>query len=402
MTHHDFPLLQGTINGKKIVYLDSAATTQKPQIVLKGITDFYTTANANVHRGLHTLSARATAQYEAARQKIARFIGANDKEVIFVRNTTEGINLVAHAFAKSRLKKGDIIVSTVMEHHSNIVPWQLIAQETGANLCFIPITEEGLLDMQMAMELLEKKPVLLAITHVSNVLGTINPAKELIRLAHAHGTFVLVDAAQSVPHLPVNVHDLDCDFLAFSGHKMLGPTGIGVLFGKQTLLDRMHPFLGGGDMIKEVHLDKSTWNELPWKFEAGTPDIAGAIGLGIAVDYLMTKGMDNVFRHEQELLAYALQKMKGVKDVIIYGPGDATKRSGVISFNLADIHPHDLTTVMDEEGVMIRSGHHCAQPLMGALGVTATARISISVYTTKEDIDTFITALEKAQKVFRL
>ncbi len=394
----DFPILQTFIRGKPLVYLDSAATSQKPKTVLDAVDAYYKTTNANVHRGLHTLSAQATEAYENARQKIASFIDAENKEIIFVRNATEGINLVAQCLRKN-IQKGDLLVSTVMEHHSNIVPWQLLAQQTGATLAFIPITKEGLLDMEKARELFQKKPKIVTFTHVSNVLGTINPVQELTRLAHETGALVVVDAAQSVPHLPVDVKTIDCDFLVFSGHKMLGPTGIGVLYGKKELLEALPPFLGGGDMIKEVHLDQSTWNDIPWKFEAGTPDIAGAVGLGAAIDYLSALGMEHVQRHEQEIIHYAWEKMKKIKDVILYGPEE---RAGVIAFNLGDIHPHDLTSVLDDEGIAIRSGHHCAQPLMDVVGVVATARISVSVYTTKEDIDAFLAALEKARKVFRL
>lgn len=394
----DFPILQTFIRGKPLVYLDSAATSQKPRAVLEAVDNYYKTANANVHRGLHTLSAHATELYEGARKKIAAFIGAENKEIIFVRNATEGINLVAHCLGK-QIQKGDLLVSTVMEHHSNIVPWQLLAKATGATLAFIPITKEGLFDMGKARELFQKKPKIVTFTHVSNVLGTINPVQELTCLAHEAGALVLVDAAQSVPHMPVDVKTIDCDFLVFSGHKMLGPTGIGVLYGKKQLLEALPPFLGGGDMIKEVHLEKSTWNDLPWKFEAGTPNISGAIGLAAAIKYLSGVGMEHVSKHEQEIIQYAWEKMKKMKDVAIYGP---PKRAGVIAFNLGDIHPHDLTSVLDDEGIAIRSGHHCAQPLMEVLGVAATARISASVYTTKEDIDVFVAALEKARKVFRL
>ncbi len=396
----DFPILQTKIRGKPLIYLDSAATSQKPLSVITAIDTYYKTTNANIHRGLHTLSGQATDLYEGARKKIATFIGANEKEIIFVRNATEAINLVAHTLHP---KRGDMIVSTVMEHHSNIVPWQQVAQQTGALLAFIPLTKEGLLDMKKTNVLFAKKPLLVAFTHVSNVLGTINPVKELVALAHKYGALVLVDGAQAVPHIHVNVKELDADFYVFSGHKMLGPTGIGVLYGKKALLEKMDPFLTGGDMIKEVALEGSTWNELPWKFEAGTPNIAGAIGLGTAVDYLQSLGMENIQKHEQELLQYALEKMKCVAGVTMYGPlYDPLIRSGVIAFNLGDIHPHDLASVLDDEGIAIRSGHHCAQPLMQTLGVSATARISVSVYTTKKDIDVFLVALEKARRIFRL
>jgi len=394
----DFPMLWTRIKGKPLVYLDSAATSQKPNSVLEAVTAYYKTKNANVHRGLHTLSAQATDAYEDARKKVAAFLGAESKEIIFVRNATEGINLVAQCLGKT-LQKGDLLVSTVMEHHSNIVPWQLLVQQTGATLAFVPITPEGKLDMEKAKELLLQKPKIFAFTHVSNVLGTINPIEELTRLAHKAGALVLIDAAQSVPHMPVNVKTIDCDFLVFSGHKVFGPTGIGVLYGKKQLLEALPPFLGGGDMIKEVHLDHSTWNDVPWKFEAGTPHISGAIGLAAALDYLSSLHMGNIQKQEQEIIQYAWEKMKKMKDVVVYGPNE---RVGVIAFNLGDIHPHDLTSVLDDEGIAIRSGHHCAQPLMEVLRVPATARISVSIYTTKEEIDVFLAALEKARKVFRL
>ncbi len=393
---NDFPILNEKIGGKRLVYLDSAATSQKPITVLSAIDHYYRTANANVHRGLHTLSARATEMYESARSKIAQFINANAEEIIFVRNATEGINLVAKCL---RLNKGDLLVSTVMEHHSNIVPWQIAAKQAGARVAYIPITRDGLLDMNKAKALLEQKPVLVVFTHVSNVLGTINPVKKLTELAHKYGAIVLVDGAQAIPHMQVNVKELNADFYVFSGHKMFGPTGIGILYGRKALLAEMEPFLTGGDMIKEVKLEGSTWNDLPWKYEAGTPNIAGTVGLGAAVDYMQSIGMENMQKHEQELLHYALENMKKIQNIIIYGPD---KRSGVIAFNLGDIHPHDLASVLDEEGIAIRSGHHCAQPLMDFLGVPATARISVSVYNTKEDIDAFLAALKKARGIFRL
>ncbi len=398
----DFPILNQKINGKQLVFLDSASTSQKPVVVINSIKQYYEEYNSNVHRGLYKISAIATQRYEESRKKVANFINSYPKEIIFVRNATEGINLVASSFGRKIVNKNDTVLLTEMEHHSNLVPWQLLVKGKNAKLEFIPITEDGLLDLKKGFELLRKKPKILAITHVSNVLGTINPIKEIIKEAHKHGVIVLVDAAQSVPHMKIDVKDLDCDFLVFSGHKMCGPTGIGVLYGKKELLEEMEPIFGGGDMIKEVKYTSATWNELPWKFEAGTPNIAGAIGLGAAIDYLNSIGIDNIHNYEKFLTKYALEKLSKVKDVKIYGPRDINVRNGVISFNLADIHAHDLTTVLDEEDIAIRSGHHCAMPLIEKLGIIAAARISFYLYNTCEDVDRLIDALEKARKVFKL
>ncbi|MEK6861432.1 MAG: cysteine desulfurase [Nanoarchaeota archaeon] len=398
----DFPILNQKINGKQLVFLDSASTSQKPVVVINSIKQYYEEYNSNVHRGLYKISAIATQRYEESRKKVANFINSYPKEIIFVRNATEGINLVASSFGRKIVNKNDTVLLTEMEHHSNLVPWQLLVKGKNAKLEFIPITEDGLLDLKKGFELLRKKPKILAITHVSNVLGTINPIKEIIKEAHKYGVIVLVDAAQSVPHMKIDVKDLDCDFLAFSGHKMCGPTGIGVLYGKKELLEEMEPIFGGGDMIKEVQYRNATWNELPWKFEAGTPNIAGAIGLGAAIDYLNSIGIDNIHNYEKFLTKYALEKLSKVKDVKIYGPRDINVRNGVISFNLADIHAHDLTTVLDEEDIAIRSGHHCAMPLIEKLGIIAAARISFYLYNTCEDVDRLIDALEKARKVFKL
>ena len=398
----DFPILSQIVNGKQLVYFDNAATSQKPVQVINTIKQYYEEYNSNVHRGLHTLSDIATQRYEEARKKVARFVNANHKEVIFVRNATEGINLVANSFGRKFVNKNDIILLTEMEHHSNLVPWQLLAKEKNAKLEFIPITEDGLLDLKKVFELLKKKPKILAITHVSNVLGTINSVKEIIKEAHKNNVVVLIDAAQSVPHMNVDVKDLDCDFLVFSGHKMTGPTGIGVLYGKRELLEKMEPMFGGGDMIKEVHYTSATWNDLPWKFEAGTPNISGAIGLGAAVDYLNNIGMEKIYEYERELTKYAIEKLSKVKGINIYGTKNNELRTGVISFNLADIHAHDLTTVLDEEGIAIRSGHHCAMPLIEKLGIAAAARASFYFYNTFEEVDKLIEALERARKVFRL
>lgn len=392
---NDFPIL------KKGVYLDSAATSQKPASVIKALDKFYKTSNANVHRGVHKLSAKATEQYESARKRIAQFINAKPWEVVFVRNATEGINLVARSWGESNVQRGDHILATVMEHHSNMVPWQQLAKRNGALLGYIPI-KDGELDMGAALQLLSKKPKLLAVTHVSNVLGTINPIKELITMAHSVGCLVLVDACQSIPHMAIDVKALDCDFLVFSGHKALGPTGIGVLYAKEELLKAMPPFLSGGDMIKEVSLAGASWNDIPWKFEAGTPAVAEAVGLGAAVDYLSKIGMENVAKHDHDLIAYALEKLQTVPGITIYCPKEASKRCGVIAFNLGDIHSHDLATVLDQQGIAVRSGHHCCMPLMGQLNVTATARMSVALYNTTEDIDALVSALQECRKVFKL
>ncbi len=400
---NDFPIMSRTVHGKPLVFLDSAASSQKPRAVIDTMNVYYETYNANVHRGVYEISEEATAAMEKARVKVARFVNARQgKQIIFTRNTSEGINLVAYTWGNANIKAGDLIILTEMEHHSNLVPWQLLAQRTGARLEFVPVTDDGLLRLDIYEQLLQQQPKLVAFTHVSNVLGTINPAQALIAQAHAVGATVLLDAAQSVPHLAVDVQALDVDFLCFSGHKMLGPTGIGVLYGKRELLEAMPPFMGGGDMIRTVSLRQSTWNDLPWKFEAGTPAIAEAIGLGAAVDYLTALGMQNVVRHEQELTSYALQQLQEIPGLTIYGP-PAALRGGVISFTLGDIHPHDLASILDQEvGVAVRAGHHCAQPLMERFGLAATARASFYVYTIKEDIDILVQGLHKAMHIFQL
>ncbi len=399
----DFPILSRQVHGKPLVYLDSASSSQKPRAVIEAMSTYYETYHANVHRGVYEISEEATAKMEKARVKAARFINArHSKQVIFTRNTTEGINLVAYSWGNANITAGDLIVLTEMEHHSNLVPWQLLAQRTGARLEFVPVTDEGLLNLDVYEQLLQQQPKLVAFTHMSNVLGTINLAQHMIALAHAAGAIVLLDAAQSVPHLPVNVQALDVDFLCFSSHKMLGPTGIGVLYGKRDLLEAMPPFMGGGSMIRKVGLRESTWDDLPWKFEAGTPAIAEAIGLGAAVDYLNALGMEHVLRHEQEITTYALEQLQAIPGLTIYGP-EVTKRGGVASFTLADIHPHDLASILDQEaGVAIRAGHHCAQPLMERFGLAATARASFYVYTVREDIDTLVQGLHKALQIFNL
>nr|WP_220195112.1 cysteine desulfurase [Ktedonospora formicarum] len=398
----DFPILARQVHGKPLVYLDSTASSQKPQSVIETMNTYYQSYNANVHRGVYEISEEATAAVERARVKIARFIHArHSKQVIFTRNTTESINLVAYSWGNANIHSGDLIVLTEMEHHSNLVPWQLLAQRTGARLEFVPVTEDGLLRQDIYDELLTYHPRLIAFTHMSNVLGTINPVQEMIARAHAVGATVLVDGAQSVPHLPVDVQALDADFYCFSGHKMLGPTGIGVLYGKRELLEAMPPFMGGGDMIRTVKLQASTWNDLPWKFEAGTPAIAEAIGLGAAVDYLNDLGMEWVIEHEHEITAYALERLQEIPGLTIYGPRALEQRGGVISFTLGDIHPHDLASILDQEvGVAIRAGHHCAQPLMERYDVAATARASFYVYTTTEDVDALVQGLQKAQQIF--
>ena len=400
----DFPILSRQVHGKPLVYLDSTASSQKPYAVIEAMSAYYETTHANVHRGVYEISEEATAKMEKARVKVARLINArHSKQIIFTRNTTESINLVAYSWGNSNIRAGDLIVLTELEHHSNLVPWQLLTQRTGARLEFVPITDDGLLRLDVYEQLLAQQPKLVAFTQMSNVLGTITPAKEMIAQAHKAGALVLLDAAQSVPHLPVDVQDLDVDFLCFSSHKMLGPTGIGVLYGRRELLEAMPPFMGGGDMIRTVGLRESTWNDLPWKFEAGTPAIAEAIGLGAAVDYLNALGMRNIQQHEQDITAYAMEQLQQVPGLTIYGPQDVRQRGGVISFTLGDIHPHDLASILDQEaGVAIRAGHHCAQPLMERFNLSATARASFYVYTIPEDIDTLVRGLHKALEIFKL
>ncbi len=399
----DFPILARQINGKPLAFLDSAASSQKPIAVLEAMDHFTTTSYANIHRGAYTLSEEATRAYERARKTVAKFINARSaREVIFTRNATESINLVARTWVDANLRSGDVILATEMEHHSNIVPWQLAAARIGATVAYAPVTDGGELDMEAYERLLEQHtPRLVAVTQMSNVLGTLPSVTEIVAKAHAAGALVLVDGAQSVPHLPVDVRALDCDFLAFSGHKMLGPTGIGVLWARAEILEAMPPFLGGGDMIREVTLKGSTWNDLPWKFEAGTPAITEAIGLGAAVGYLSALGMERVHTHEAALTAYAMERLAAIPGLTIYGP-PADRRGGVVSFTLGDIHAHDLATLLDGEGVAIRAGHHCAQPLMERYRIPATARASFYVYTTSAEIDTLTEALERARAVFAL
>jgi cysteine desulfurase/selenocysteine lyase len=402
----DFPILSRSVHGKPLVYLDSGASSQKPRAVIDAMNVYYETTHANVHRGVYELSEEATAQMEKARVKVARFLNARQsRQIIFTRNATESINLVAYAWGSANIHAGDLIVLTEMEHHSNLIPWQLLAQRTGARLEFIPVTDDGLLQLDIYQQLLRQQPKLVAFTHMSNVLGTINPAREMIAQAHKVGALALVDGAQSVPHLPVDVQALDVDFLAFSGHKMLGPTGIGVLYGRRELLEAMPPFMGGGDMIRSVSLRHASWNDLPWKFEAGTPAIAESIGLGAAIDYLNTLGMENVQRHEEAITRYALEQLQAVPGITLYGPAmnGAAARGGVVSFTVGDIHPHDLASILDQEaGVAIRAGHHCAQPLMERYNLPATARASFYVYTIPEEIDALVAGLKRAVEIFSL
>jgi cysteine desulfurase/selenocysteine lyase len=395
----DFPILERRIDGKRLVYLDNAATSQKPRRVIEALTEYYEEHNANIHRGVHRLAEEATAAYEGARQKVARFLGAPEvRGLIFTRGTTEAINLVAHAWGRKFLREGDEVVLTEAEHHSNLVPWQLAARATGAKLRFIPILDDGTLDLDEAERLIGPKTRLVGCIHASNVLATINPVEKLADLAHEAGALILIDGAQSAPHLPVDVENLGCDFYACSGHKMLGPTGVGVLWGKPEILDEMDPFLGGGEMIREVHLDRSTWNDLPYKFEAGTMNIAQAVGLGAAVDYLGDLGMENVREHERRLGDYAYRRLSELEGVRIYGPEE--NRTGLVSFSMPDVHPHDLSQLLDEEGIAIRSGHHCAQPLMRRLGVAATARASFYLYNTEDEVDALVEALVRAREFF--
>ncbi|MCL4338701.1 cysteine desulfurase [Patescibacteria group bacterium] len=399
----DFPIFDRLINGKRIVYLDSTASTLKPRKVISALNDYYTRYSVNIFRGLYTLSEEATAEYEKARQKIARFIGCgNPKEVIFVRNATEGVNLVAQAWGEINIGKGEEIVSTVMEHHANIVPWQELVKKKGAVLKFVDFDNEGYLDLNDLEKKINRKTKLFAVTYMSNVLGTINPVSRIIKTVRRINpqAKILIDAAQAVPHLKVDVDNLGCDFLVFSGHKMLGPTGIGVVWGKYELLDGMFPYQFGGDMIKEVYLDKTVYKEPPHKFEAGTPHIAGAIGLGAAVDYLFELGMDNVRLHEIKLTEYGLRSLKGIDGLTVYGPQKAQERGGVLAFNLKKVHPHDAAQVLNEDNVCIRSGHHCAMPVHTKLHIPASCRASLYIYNTEEDIDQLVLSLQKAVKIF--
>ncbi|GAX05957.1 cysteine desulfurase [Secundilactobacillus pentosiphilus] len=397
----DFPILDQKVNDERLVYLDNAATAQRPNQVIKALTHFYQTDNANVHRGVHTLAERATADYEAARRKVQQFINAPEpEEVIFTKGCTDGLNLVASTYGEANISAGDEIVISIMEHHSNLIPWQQLAIRKGATLKYIHLTDDGELDLDEAKQLITDKTKIVAVAHASNVMGTVNPIKELAKIAHQHGAVLVGDGAQAVPHMPVDVQDLDVDFYAFSGHKMMGPTGIGILYGKRQLLEAMSPYQYGGEMIGFVHEQEATWAELPYKFEAGTQNIAGAVGLGAAVDYLTKIGMSTVQAHEQELVNYLLPKMEAMDGVQVYGPQDPAKHTGVIAFNLENLHPHDVATALDMEGVAVRAGHHCAQPLMAYLGLTATARASLYLYNTQADADRLLVALQETKEFF--
>lgn len=396
-----FPILDQEVNGRPLVYLDSAATSQKPLSVIESVERYYREYNSNVHRGVHTLGTKATDGFEGARDKVRKFINAASREeVIFSRGTTTSLNIVATSYGRAFCKEGDEIVISYMEHHSNLIPWQQVAKVTGATLKYIPLQKDGTLNLEDVEKTITDRTKIVAITHVSNVLGTINPIKEIAKIAHAKGAVIVVDGAQAAPHIKVDVQDLDVDFYAFSSHKMCGPTGIGVLYGKKDLLEQMEPVEFGGEMIDFVNLYDSTWKELPWKFEAGTPSIAQAIGLGAAIDFLEEIGMDNIHQHEYDLVEYALKKLSEIEGVTIFGPLDASKKGGVVTFNIDGVHPHDVSTALDMEGIAIRAGHHCAQPLMKVLNQTATARASFYLYNTKEDIDALADGLVKAKEFF--
>ena len=395
----DFPILKQEVRGKPLVYLDNAATSQKPQVVLDTLVRYYTTENSNVHRGIHYLSEQATQDYEGARTTVRQFLNASDdREIIFVRGTTEGINLVAQSYGRQHVGEGDEIVISAMEHHSNIVPWQILCQERGARLRVVPINDDGELLLDEYEKLLGPRTKLVSIVHVSNSLGTINPIKQIVELAHDNGVPVLVDGAQSVPHLPIDVRELGCDFFTFSGHKLFGPTGVGVLYGKADLLESMPPFQSGGDMIKSVTFEKTTYNSLPFKFEAGTPNIGGVIGLGTAIDYVTGLGLDTIGAYESDLLGYGTQCLSTVEGLRLIGT--AGEKASILSFVIGDIHPHDIGTILDTEGIAIRTGHHCTQPLMERFGVSATARASLAFYNTRQEIDALVKGLYKVIEVF--
>ncbi|WP_243571464.1 cysteine desulfurase SufS [Bacillus stercoris] len=393
-----FPILHQQVNGHDLVYLDSAATSQKPRAVIETLDKYYNQYNSNVHRGVHTLGTRATDGYEGAREKVRKFINAKSMaEIIFTKGTTTSLNMVALSYARANLKPGDEVVITYMEHHANIIPWQQAVKATGATLKYIPLQEDGTISLEDVRETVTSNTKIVAVSHVSNVLGTVNPIKDMAKIAHDNGAVIVVDGAQSTPHMKIDVQDLDCDFFALSSHKMCGPTGIGVLYGKKALLENMEPAEFGGEMIDFVGLYESTWKELPWKFEAGTPIIAGAIGLGAAIDFLEEIGLDEISRHEHKLAAYALERFRQLDGVTVYGPKE---RAGLVTFNLDDVHPHDVATVLDAEGIAVRAGHHCAQPLMKWLDVTATARASFYLYNTEEEIDKLVEALQKTKEYF--
>ena len=397
----DFPILGRQVHGKPLVYLDSAATSQKPRSVIDSLTRFYSEHNANIHRGIHALAEEATVQYERTRQHVARFIGARSaRSIVFTRNATESINLVAHAWGRKNVREGDEILVTQMEHHSNLVPWQMLTREKGARLRHIPVTPDGRLDLSELDSLLTERTRLVAVSAMSNALGTINPVKEIIQAARRRGALVLVDGAQSVPHAPTNVAEMDCDFLVFSAHKMLGPTGVGVLYARKEILEKMDPFLGGGEMILEVWDDRATYNEIPNRFEAGTPNVADVVAFDAAIAYLEGVGMANVREHERRLVSYALKRFQEQEDIRLYGPPDPAQRAGVVSFNFKDIHPHDVGTILDQEGIAVRAGHHCTQPLMRRFGVSGTCRASFYIYTTEDEIDRLVAALGRVREIF--
>ncbi|MBO9130715.1 cysteine desulfurase SufS [Bacillus sp. 165] len=393
-----FPILDQQVNGKQLVYLDSAATSQKPIQVIEALDRYYKEYNSNVHRGVHTLGTKATDAYEGAREKVRKFINAKStEEIVFTRGTTTALNTIATGYGRENLKAGDEIVISYMEHHSNIIPWQQVAKKTGATLKYLPLQPDGTISLADAEQTITTNTKIVSIMYVSNVLGTINPIKEIAQIAHKNGAIMVVDGAQSTPHMKVDVQDLDCDFYTLSGHKMCGPTGIGVMYGKKALLENMEPVEFGGEMIDFVDLYDSTWKELPWKFEAGTPIIANAIGLGAAIDFLEDIGLDNIEKYEHELAQYAMQRLSEVEGITIYGP---QHRAGLVTFNIDDVHPHDVATVLDVEGIAVRAGHHCAQPLMRWLKVSATARASFYIYNTKDEIDTFVEGLIKTKEYF--
>ena len=397
----DFPILSRKVNGVPLVYLDNAATSQKPESVIRSLVDYYEGYNSNVHRGVHTLSMEATDAMEEARAKVASFINAESPNcIIWTRGATEALNLVARSWALEQVKPGDEIVTTAMEHHSNLVPWQQVAREKGAQLRFLPIAEDGTLDLADVDSIINPRTRLVTVVHMSNSLGTINPVKELGAKARSVGATFLVDGAQSVPHMPVDVQDIDCDFLAFSGHKMLGPTGIGALYARREVLEHMEPFLVGGEMVLQVTYEDATWNDLPMRFEAGTPNVAGAIGLGAAIDYLRGLGMDQVREHEAQITEYALDAFRQLEDMDVFGPPDPDMRGGVIPFHTSEVHAHDFGTVLDRRGIAVRTGHHCTMPLMGMLGVSATARASFYIYNTEEEVDMLVDAVKEAMRYF--
>lgn len=397
----DFPILRREVNGHRLVYFDNAATTQKPKVVIDAIDDYYNRMNGNVHRGLHTLAEESTEAFELTRDKAAKFINADKREeIIYTRGTTESINLVAYTWARQNIKKGDRIVTTRMEHHANLIPWIMLAEKTGAELKYIPIDENGYLDLTDIESIITPNTKLVAVTHMSNVLGTINPVKMLADLAHSCGAKILVDGAQAVPHMPVDVRTIDADFYAFSGHKMLGPTGIGILYAKEEILRDTRPFQFGGEMISVVHWNRVTWNELPWKFEAGTPNIEGAVAFGTALDYLERLGMDNIREHEKEITEYALERLSELEHIKVFGPQNIEHRGGAVSFVEDDVHSHDIATFLDSKGIAVRAGHHCAQPLARLLGISSTTRASFYIYNTRQEVDRLINALKETRRYF--